>query len=90
MTADGTASNLCKVIFMIYFTACTDRTNSHHAAVAARKRQMKTVSKSPRRIVFTDAERVMAFNTIEQSRARREKSPRRKRNSNSNETQSCC
>lgn len=51
---------------------------------------MKTVSTSPRRIVFTDNERMLAFNTIEQSRVRREKSPRRKRNSNSNETQSCC
>lgn len=48
---------------------------------------MKTVSKSPRRIVFTDAERMMAFNTIEQSRERREKSPRRKRETASNEAQ---
>ncbi len=48
---------------------------------------MKTVSKSPRRIVFTDAERMMAFNTIEQTRARREKSPRRKRDTELNEAQ---
>lgn len=50
---------------------------------------MKTVSKSPRRIVFTDAERMLAFNTIEQSRERRERSPRKKRNIGSNEAQSC-
>ncbi|EMK6983591.1 MULTISPECIES: hypothetical protein [Vibrio harveyi group] len=50
---------------------------------------MKTESKSPRRIVFTDAERMLAFNTLEQSRARREKSPRRKRNAGSDETQGC-
>ncbi|EJG0762254.1 TPA: hypothetical protein ACPJ0Q_000306 [Vibrio diabolicus] len=51
---------------------------------------MKTESKSPRRIVFTDAERMLAFNTLEQSRARRaERSPRRKRNSGSNEAQGC-
>ncbi|MGF1719474.1 hypothetical protein L4D20_05420 [Vibrio kyushuensis] len=50
---------------------------------------MKTVSKSPRHIVFTDAERMLAFNTLEQSRARREKSPRKKRDVKSNEAQGC-
>ncbi|MGD8230742.1 hypothetical protein [Vibrio sp. TRT 1302] len=50
---------------------------------------MKSASKSPRRIVFTDAERMLAFNTLEQSRARRERSPRRKRDTGSNEAQGC-